>query len=87
MTNSGPRSLPVNATATDVIDYLADGITELIVRQNEGREVTRAQFSSAFARTFPIALEKFLASLDQENPDLAARLRVAFVAEQEARMS
>lgn len=77
--------LPQNATATDVIDLLAEEVMGLVEQQNADRVITEAQYAQAFSRTFALALPKFLAGLKAARPELAAQLVAQFMDEEEAR--
>lgn len=76
--------LPKNATATDIIDFVSDAVAELVLSIN-GRSITKTQFQTAFDQTFPVALDKFLAGLEAERPDLAQQIRTEFTAEEDDR--
>lgn len=69
-------------TATDVIDYLSEQATELIVRVNT-KPMSAAQFEATHARTFAALLPAFLDRMEQADPQAAQRLRRQFVTEME----
>lgn len=70
-------------TATEIFDSIQEQAIELVLRENRGRALTRAQLGEAVARThaelFVVALEK----LDETHPERAAAIRAQFLAENE----
>lgn len=74
-------------TATDVVDFLAEHIGNMIVVNNyeRGALLTEAEFDVLFARTFDAALPTFLDRVGLASPGLGAEIRRQFVAEQDDR--
>jgi len=74
-------AIDFNRPATAIIDQINDQAVALVIEVNQGRDLTGRQFVAAVLRTTDALITETFEKLDAENPELAVRLRTAFLRE------